>query len=211
LKVFGFDPGGSQAGFGCAMLDTVSNSCTARTVYSVDEAIEWATSFSLVPDAAGIDTLLFWQSTRSGWRGADRFLRKAYPEVSQSVVPANALYGSMAVQGAVLAHRLRERWPEIKLTETHPKVLWAHYSRDTPYPREWGVGEPETARAFKKQCGLASAEPRDEHQFDALLSAWAAAQAFDGRWAHDLSYEKAEDQTGDNISVVSKVHYYWPI
>ena len=45
----------------------------------------------------------------------------------------NSLFGAMAVGGVGLALRLRERWPSIALTETHPKVLFyaLHGSRYT--------------------------------------------------------------------------------
>ena len=35
----------------------------------------------------------------------------------------NSLYGAMAIGGMALAFRLREKWPELELNETHPKVL----------------------------------------------------------------------------------------
>ena len=60
-------------------------------------------------------------------------MKKTYPEASASVMAPNSLYGAMGFGGVGLALRLRERWPSIALTETHPKVLFyaLHGSRYT--------------------------------------------------------------------------------
>ena len=53
--------------------------------------------YGATPAAAGIDTLLYWETGKSGWRSADRLLRQAYPAVEKSVISPNALYGAMAI------------------------------------------------------------------------------------------------------------------
>lgn len=203
----GFDPGGSK-GFGAALYDAERASVYGATVSSVDEAMVWAIGeCAEQPVAAGIDTLLFWQSTPSGWRGADEHLRRQYPACRNSVVCSNGLYGSMSVQGAVLAGRLRERWPQILLTETHPKVLWSALKIDREYPRK--LGDSDALERWTQFAGL-NLTVTDEHQFDAALSAWAAERGSNGIWLRDLTALRAEKQTGENISVVNDVHYFWP-
>lgn len=210
MRVLGFDPGGIR-GFGCVHYDTVSGNRAGFTATSVDEAVRWAAMVADVePVAAGIDTLLYWQSTKSGWRGADQYLRARYPRCRNSVVSSNGLYGSMAVQGAVLAHRLRECWSNIRLTETHPKVLWHHLFERTPYPRDWREGVPVAASNWMASEHLDQILVADDHQFDALMSAWAAGKGFGGHWSRDLVAMDAVGQIGRNVSVVPNINYYWP-
>ncbi len=68
--------------------------------------------------------MLFWEAGPSGWRAADKSLRTKYDAARNSVIASNAVYGAMAVQGMALAMLLRKQWPNIILTETHPKVLY---------------------------------------------------------------------------------------
>lgn len=203
----GFDPGGGSS-FGCWIVS--DRKIEGGTVGSVDEAIDWTRRVcaDFKPAAAGIDTLLFWQTTPSGWRGADEYLRRRYPLRRNSVLCSNGLYGSMAVQGATLAMRLRTLWPDLYLTETHPKVLWEHLATGCTYPRE-----PERNHGaivwLSGACGH-QIHVRNEHEFDAALSAWAAREGYNGVWAHDLALERASQQRGENVQLVPDVHYVWP-
>lgn len=203
----GFDPGGLK-GFGVSIYDAANLSMKCATVSSVDEAAEWAMRSSAdTPVAAGIDTLLFWQSTPSGWRGADEFLRAKYPECRNSVISANGLYGSMSVQGAVLAGRLRQIWPGIFLTETHPKVLWTALRFNRPYPRN--LADKRAIDEWVDRAQLSDLDFADDHQLDAALSAWAAEKGHSGAWPRDLSEIRAAKQQAENISVVPDVRYCW--
>ncbi len=210
MIVLGFDPGGGEK-FGCAAYHIEDRNPETFTARSVDNAIEWTVDFlaERQPTFAGIDTLLFWQSTKSGWRGADEYLRNRYPASRSSVLCANGLYGSMAVQGAVLAHRLRAIYPDIGLTETHPKLLWTHYLPREPYPRIWDEGTPSTAEHWLRSQRL-SAKLKNEDEFDALLSAWAAEQVQRGKWTLDLSTIPAIGQARENVEIVADVLYAWP-
>ena len=207
MITLGFDPGGGD-GFGCALV-TDENSSSATTS-SVDEAVDWivAQLNGRTPDGVGIDTLLFWQTTRSGWRGADEYLRTRFPERRNSVLCSNGLYGSMAVQGATLAVRLRELWPKVLLTETHPKVLWWYIGGGIPYPRQ--PSKSYAAVLLLTEALEAEINPANEHEFDALLSGWAADRACRGMWKLDLISIQARDQRSPNVALVDDVHYYWP-
>nr|WP_298746281.1 DUF429 domain-containing protein [uncultured Brevundimonas sp.] len=207
MITLGFDPGGGD-GFGCAVM--TDESSTSATTGSVDEAVDWVVTElnGRRPDGAGIDTLLFWQTTRSGWRGADEYLRARFPARRNSVLCSNGLYGSMAVQGATLAVRLRELWPNLFLTETHPKVLWEHLAGGIPYPRQPTLSHPGVV--WLTEALEAEIHPANEHEFDALLSGWAADRACRGMWKLDLATIQARNQRSPNVSLVEDVHYYWP-
>jgi hypothetical protein len=207
--VFDFDPGGQEKKFGCACLDINVGGFEAYSACSVDDALDWTKKTLKVPVAAGIDTLLFWQSTKAGWRGADHFLRKRYPQCQSSIMAANSMYGSMSVQGAVLATRLEANWNNLLLTETHPKVLWAHLQFEYPTGHNWKNGHPEPVQRWLKEETL-NGDIKSEHEFDALLSAWAAKNAYTKEWHHDLSNESADDQQHENVSPLKNFHYFWP-
>lgn len=197
----GFDPGGAK-GFGCCALG--SSSIIVTTKSSVAEALQWAITQcgDEPPFAAGIDTLLHWSDGPSGWRHADNFLKIAYPDAISSVMSPNSLFGAMAVGGVGLAIRLRQRWPGILLTETHPKVLFhalrgSRYTKaDVPLAFEW----------FMMRAELSAAEVRNEHELDALISAWAAREGLLNKW-RDL----CEPSSPDMIFPAGPVSYFWPL
>jgi len=86
---------------------------------SVDEAINWIENelVGTAPAGAGIDTLLYWEDTRGGWRVADERLKNHYQSEKQSIVSPNSLHGDMAVQGMTLALRLRQKPEELPASE----------------------------------------------------------------------------------------------
>ena len=100
--------------------------CVTYSAVSVGDALKWAIKKldNQKPDAAGLDTFLYWETGNSGWREADRWLRDKYSAVRNSVLSSNSAAGAMSVQGMALAILLRKRWPQIALIETHPKVLY---------------------------------------------------------------------------------------
>ena len=215
MITLGFDPGGKN-GFGCAVVAVPENGgrcevTSAATVNSVDEAVAWSSQAcgSSKPIGIGIDTLLFWQSTPSGWRGADEWLRDQYPTVRNSIACSNSLYGSMSVQGAILAQRMRSVWKGTLITETHPKVLWHHFTPQSKYPRNWAEQAP-FAFSWLEERGISCAVCNNEHELDAIISAWASGQAASSAWPIDLTQKAASKQVRDNVTVCDRVHYFWP-
>jgi len=196
----GFDPGGAK-GFGCCRLG--GGSFTTATVGTIAEAMQWATMACAgdVPSSAGIDTLLHWSDGPSGWRLADIYLKRKFPGASTSVMSPNSLFGAMAVGGVGLAIRLKEQWPTIAITETHPKVLFhalhgANYAKsEISAAFDWFVGH----------AALSTGSVRNEHELDALISAWAAKEGTLQRWP-DL----CEPRTPDMIFPAGPVSYLWP-
>jgi hypothetical protein len=195
----GFDPGGDR-GFGVALLEGVH--IASATVSTVADAIRWASDACKTnrPIAAGIDTLLHWCDGAGGWRPADMKLRDAYLEVRSSVQPPNGLYGSMCIGGMALALRLRGMWPDIRLNETHPKVLGfaLRHMRHTD-------ADPKAAIAWlAEQAGLDLAPGTTGHELDAILSAWATREGLAHGWADLATDDPAL------LFPAGKVSYLWP-
>jgi hypothetical protein len=197
----GFDPGGQT---GVALL-TVGNGllrCLTDCVDSVDDAIKWSSNKLLdhAPSAAGIDTFLFWETGRCGWRLADLWLKERYIDVQKSVLSSNSVSGSMAVQGMALAILLRRCWPQVELIETHPKVLYRAWSgQKYNWPsnmREWLIARmglaPETVMS-------------NEHCWDAALSAWAAYKGYTRCWSRDL-----RTMSDAPLEPAGRCAYWWP-
>lgn len=157
----------------------------------------------------GIDTLTYWSSGRSGLRKADEMLRHVFDPLlretgakkhfSSSVVAPNSLYGSMSVNGMFVLRKLRESSepPESSsdpwVTETHPKVLFFalsgekyDYENRRAEMNRWLAREMNMHGHGMEESGLT----KDDHQWDALISAWAAHQGFTGNWEANLvAYE----------------------
>jgi predicted nuclease with RNAse H fold len=195
----GFDPGGHSA-FGVTMLE--GGRVLSATVSSVEEAMSWTVSAcdGREPAAAGIDTLLHWSDGASGWRPADKWLRMVYPAAQSSILSPNSLFGSMVIGGMALALRLRLRWPDIRLNETHPKVLafafrgQRHRDADIAAVVEW----------FALHSQLDLGGYRSGHEFDAVLSAWATRTGLADGWV---------DLVSDDTSLLfpaGKASYLWP-
>jgi hypothetical protein len=205
----GYDPGGQRNRNGIALLDStgVRPTFTAACVCSVDEAIDWVGENlnGRTPKAAGIDTLLYWETGKTGLRAADRWLRERYPVVANSVISSNSLYGSMGVQGMAFAILLRKRWRTLKLVETHPKVL--HYALLKPVKQLRWKADSEAMRIWlADQIGVMGASAlENDDQWDALISAWAAWQGVSGAWPHNLRSDSRKA-----IEPAGWVAYFWP-
>lgn len=207
----GFDPGGvtlkkrrkdqSPPGpppyFGVAALVLgPPTRCVAARVNSVAAAVRWAAEHCPVtPAGAGIDTLLTWEDGENGWRGQDIWLRNNYREFRERVASPNSLLGAMSIQGPVLAMRLRERWPGLPITETHPKMLESVLGSDAP----------DSLRSAIEFVSRNKDESRNEDEKDAVISAWVAAKASLTSRTRDLNAE------GRNlIRPVPSTTYLWP-
>jgi membrane-associated phospholipid phosphatase len=195
----GFDPGGERS-FGVASLR--GSTVKSATVSSVADAIGWALNEcgSSEPVAAGIDTMLHWCDAAGGWRPADKSLRATYPGARSSILSPNGLYGSMGIGGMALALRLRQLWPNIRLNETHPKVL-AFALRGERH-RD---ADPKAAVAwFAQHSGLELTPEATGHDFDAVLSAWATREGLSQGWTDLVSDDPAL------LFPTGRVSYLWP-
>ena len=204
MLLFGYDPGGVGSN-GVAIADfrlPQRPTVLTFTSDSVDEGLEWfrANVGESTPQAIGIDSYLSWATGLSGWRPMDASLRSQFPAVQHSVFSSNSASGSMAVQGMAMAMRVREIWPEIRLNETHPKVQYFALSGNRySYGQkmiEWLCGQFDPA---------VDAAITNDHEWDAVISAWATWMGLTGQWTTDLMVG-----AGDLLLPSGEVTYYWP-
>jgi predicted nuclease with RNAse H fold len=189
---FGADPGGENC-FGIAAL-RADGSFETFCCSSVDEAIRLID----FPEGIGIDSPMWWSSSAGGGRRVDSWLRKTYGIHSGTVQSVNSLRGAVIVQGIMLAMRLRERLPELPITESHPKALLLARRLDrAPWSK------------FTEMFELKGAQPGDLHQRDALLGAVAAREGASGRW-RDLSLDRDPNELDPKRLWFGSVSYWWP-
>lgn len=186
----------------CAKVNTTDN---------VNQAFQWFTDkvgTETEVKAAGIDTLLCWSTGDSGWRLVDKRLKEKYPFVQNSVMASNALYGAMVVQGISMAMLLRKEWSEIILNETHPKV---QYYAQTKKPYKF---QGKIIKWLRRQINCADfPQIRNEHEWDALYSAWITFRAIQNRATPDLldvTNSRASATMLYPVCPISHIHYYWP-
>ncbi len=203
----GYAPGGSARATsksGVSIIRASADTIRSETgsVGCVDEAMDWYFDRlrNDTPSAVGVDVLMFWETSRCGWRGADRWLRSTYSPIMRSVLPSNSVQGAAAIQGMALAVSLRRNWPEIILTETHPRVL---YYAMTGNRYEWS---PKVAQWLRDSVGSElGAAIQTQNEWSALTSAWTAMMGHSGTWSHDLrQYTKAA------VEPAGPVMFWWP-
>jgi hypothetical protein len=205
--ILGYDPGGNDQ-HGVAAL-SVGNSnnpikIDIETQETVKDVIGW---FSEFKDAIGIgiDTLTKWGTGRSGWRPADLWLRKTYPEVANSIAAPNSLYGSMIVNGMVVKNWFFSRFPQSVVSETHPKVL---YFAMTEQRYDW-VNDSANMKHFLSECLGILCEPSNDHEFDSILSCYAVLEYIRGNWSSNL-HSKTDDRYGLHMEPFGNSIYAWP-
>jgi hypothetical protein len=128
----GLDPGGSGK-FGWAIvgdgsslpLPVLASGVAGEARSAVARAISAVPAGEVVV-AAGIDAPLIW--ARQGSRACDTVVRDAIrlagaPNAQGTVQSPNSLRGACVVQGVLAGLELRERFPKLPITESHPKAL----------------------------------------------------------------------------------------
>lgn len=208
--VLGFDPGGDGQ-FGWAVLERNGRRTPRTRKTGMSSHAEGALASSLAcissDDAllgAGIDSPLYW--TPRGERVADRRIRQRIhelgaPSAAGTVQHPNSLRGACVVQGPTMALLLRRRFPDIQITEAHPKaLLWTlGLANSQRRPEEVSVAD---------LTGLVTCEAvACEHERDAVLGAVAAFAMSDRLppW-RDLLAEEQEA-----ILVAGEVAYWFPL
>lgn len=187
----GCDPGGKDK-FGVAKLYP-SGDFHAYCVSSVDEVLQLAGE---QPLGVGIDCPLWWSTGVGGGRKADSWIRKNVGLSGGQVQSVNSLQGAAVVQGILLAMKLREKYPAVKITEAHPNALL----------KAMKISENETLKLQFELFGQLSSE--DER--DALVAAVAAREGFSGRWTIDLSLQIARLEIEPRKLWFGSVNYWWP-
>ena len=129
------------------------------------------------PLGFGVDTLTCWATGPSGWRPADRWLRQRYRDVQNSVAAPNSLYGAMSLGGMASLVVVRQAFPDIFITETHPKVLYY-----TQFNERYDYNGPNTSVMNKRLSQLLAVDvaPQNEHEWDAAISILAVVRGLHG-------------------------------
>ena len=133
--------------------------------------------------AAGIDVPLYWARTGND-RKSDKHVRNT-SKAGSTVQAANSLKGACLMQGFLLALKIEDEYPNCMITETHPKALLKMNDKEKKYE--------------KITC--------NEHERDARISAWAAAQCF--RFGGKKNLFEC-DQEEDIYIFLKKTMYWWP-
>jgi hypothetical protein len=130
------------------------------------------------------------RNVRDGRRAALKGSAKELPQAA-----LNSLWGAALVQGMMFVARLRQKFPGVPVTETHPKATAVAL----------GGWESPQIQAFGCPVGVVN------HMRDAYLSAVAAREGFSGRWRHDLSLNRDPSEQDPRARWLAPVHYFWPV
>ena len=192
----GADPGG-KGHFGLAFLPESAGAPDLKTVSSVDDAVAEVLKTG-TPLGIGIDAPMWWSTDQAARRQVDKEIRAKYGISSGTVQSPNSLKGAALIGGMMLAYRVRQQFPDILITESHPKALReADRRKNGELLKDLGYVEPEKA---------------NEHQRDALLAAICAREGFENRWSADLAEDRwpSEQDPLSPCYWLGPVHYYWP-
>lgn len=204
--IAGYDPGGNNC-HGLAIAHFEGGRCESLAIKTLSDAEAVISEIEKLNDvlAIGIDTLAAWATGLSGWRPADLWLRKKYKPVQPSVVSPNGLYGSMGLNGMAVLKSIRDSHVAMKVTETHPKVLyWALTGQRYNYQE--GSDAMDKFLSDQLRCQVKTS---NEHEWDAVISIVAALRGFDGSWTHDL-FSEVIGGTGRLVFPAGQTNYWWP-
>ena len=163
----GVDPGGA-GNFGLAILE-VGGNCHSTTMDSVDKAIAVVREFiDDTPAGVGVDAPLWWSSGNGGLRQSDQWIRDHYRLHHRHVQAVNSLWGSVLAQGMMFVARMRELFPQVRVTETHPKAVLA------------ALGRGPWEAKFHELSTKVTLDTEPDHERDAIISAIAAREGFEG-------------------------------
>lgn len=230
--IIGYDPGGNgKQGVACILVQdnvvTKAKVTHTRTVDAalskVNEIVEKGPVIGL-----GVDTLTEWCCGESGYRNADRILQAKYPQaidsrVKKQVISSNGLRGAMSVNGMAFILLMKRRFPEILVTETHPKVL---YKALTDKVYDWALYSGNMQTWINDRLGFIGENAlnlTNDDQFDALISAYACLQGMKGNWSRDLHSKVLPMDMPENLErrattedpatrvrPAGKTKFFWP-
>jgi predicted nuclease with RNAse H fold len=208
----GIDPGGVRKGvrkFGLAIMKA-DGSCHTCSVGYVDAAIGVIREHvQSMPAGVGVDAPLWWCSGRGGLRKADQWILDTYnlPKSGQvggprrdriNVQAVNSLWGVVLAQGMMFVARIREVFPGVNVTETHPKAVFKVLGCKT-----W-------KSHFEALRTDVTFDGQPDDQRDAVISLVAAREGFEGRWKKDLIDDRYPSEQNPSDHWLAPVHYFWP-
>lgn len=189
----GADPGGAK-NFGLCVLSREGTKTWC--VDSAGEAVQLVfDECQRTPAGVGVDAPLWWSSGRSSDRLADQWIRKTHKLSGGEVQSVNSLRGAALAQGMLFVDGLRERFPGVPVTESHPNAVLKALGM------EWGQ--------FCVTFGLTEACD-SKHERDAIIAAVSAREGFEGRWIRDLSESRHPSEQDPQTYWLAPVHYFWP-
>ena len=164
------------------------------------DAVEWVARNHITPLGVGVDAPLWWSSGPSGARKADQWLRDQYPPARNSVMFVNSIFGGVLIQGFLFAAELRQRFPNLRVTEAHPKLLL--HARGQEFKT--------VAQDFRLKVDPQTVHEENDDRRDAILAALAAREGFGGRWKRDLAcLPPILGEQGSTDRSLAPVHYWW--
>lgn len=138
--------------------------------------------------AAGIDAPLYWPYTGQS-RESDKYIRQQIDSkgAEGTVLAVNSLRGACLAQGIMIAEIIEKEYssPACHITETHPKALLAV----CPELKELVIGD------------------ENEHERDAIISAWAAAQSISN---NGRNLYCCENKAAIYRNFLKETCYWWP-
>jgi len=116
----------------------------------------------------------------------------------------NTLSGSMGINGMSVLIEVAKKFENIKLSETHPKVL---YYALTQQKYDYQLNNNEMDQYLSDKLGI-EFETKNDHEWDAVISAYALLMGIVGTWKYNL--HKLPLKQGRIIKPCGKTFYYWP-
>ncbi|MEI8574177.1 hypothetical protein J0667_19750 [Methylomonas sp. WH-1] len=202
--IIGYDPGGNNSN-GFALLriqDNVATEIEIKTLDTAESILSQISNEDVI--GLGVDTLSCWCTGDSGWRPADIWLRKKYPEVRNSVMSPNTLSGSMGRNGMSVLIEVLKNKRNLILSETHPKVL---YYALTKIKYDYKSNYLNMDLFLSKEIGI-PIKTNNDHEWDAVISAYALLNGISGKWTRDL--HQLPVINGRIVNPCGKTAYYWP-
>ena len=208
--VVGYDPGGNgKHGFARALVrcGKIVSLVATETRKTAEEVVRLILGEEK-PLGLGIDTLTCWGTGHSGLRPADHWLRRQYPKVQRAVIAPGGLRGAMCLNGMAVLFAVRQAFPDIFVTETHPKVLYYALSKEKP-----DFDGPNKSDMNKNLNQLLAVQeknvtPQSEHEWDAAISILPVVRGLYGSW-QDLHVHPT-DHGERLIHPCGKTTYMWP-
>lgn len=210
--VVGYDPGGNgRHGFARAFVrgGKIVGPVATETLQTAEEVVRSILGGEN-PLGLGIDTLTCWSTGHGGWRPADRWLRQHphYGAVKGAIIAPGGLAGAMCLNGMAVLVAVRQAFPDIFVTETHPKVLY--YALFKERHDFNGPNRSVMKSRLSRLLDGVDIAPRDEdeHQWDAGLSMLPVVRGLYGSW-QDLHARLTKP--GERlIHPCGKTTYMWP-
>lgn len=213
-SILGYDPGGKNA-HGVALFSFKEGKLMTQKIETVNTSEEVLTFIENEPaldlTAIGIDTLTCWFTGKSGWRPADLFLRSHYKSIIHSITSPNSLFGSMGINGMAVLIALKSSHPDLVISETHPKVLYYALSNQKyNYSNNAAAMDKLLSELFN-----AKITTQNDHEWDAVLSIYAALKGITQEWTQDLHNPEIDSKTdpeitGRYIKPCGDSSYWWP-